>query len=230
LKLLAIVPGKEFPADDKSKALRKAVFEESPKGSKGCLLVSILLFLAGAIGVWTTFRDQGKDISGIASMVAIVGISLILVNVYQFLVAKKIQMAQTWIESKTVSPGNRVPCGLVFQVNRPVEVQCASATVIGKEVVVRKSGYTRSGQNISHTLCEKKHELKLPVKNVPARVPIRVQGEVSVPEDAPFSFDLVKEFGGGIKLSWNVEFRIEMKNWPDWFYRQEITVLPGNSI
>jgi hypothetical protein len=62
---------------------------------------------------------------------------------------------------------------------------------------------------------------------VPARVPIVAEGEVVIPSTTPFSFDEVKEFGGGIALTGTIEFRVEVRSSPDCVHREPILVVPG---
>jgi len=56
-------------------------------------------------------------------------------------------------------------------------------------------------------------------------VPIRVEGNVLIPESAPCSIDLI-ELNNRMAIKWEIEFVIEMKKWPDWIYFADITVQP----
>jgi hypothetical protein len=74
-------------------------------------------------------------------------------------------------------------------------------------------------------LCENKQELSIPIKQVPAMVPVEAKGEFVVPADAPHSINLM-DSDEGISLTWQVEFLIEMKRRPDWSHLETIAVQP----
>ena len=63
------------------------------------------------------------------------------------------------------------------------------------------------------------------MKQVPAMVPVEAKGEFVVPADAPYSINLM-DSDKGISLTWQVEFLIEMKRWPDWSHLETIAVQP----
>jgi len=173
-----------------------------------------------------TYQFENDTLLGFALFLAILGLAFLLLSTYSFMVAKRIRMAEARLCSKTVSPGDIVPWSLNFQVNMPVEIKETRATLTCIEEA-GNIGIRASKKTYRKVLYEKRHELQLPVKSIPANVPIQAQGEISVPPDAASSFTLANTFGHGIRVKWSVEFRIAMKRWPDWSYTEEITVLPG---
>ncbi len=205
---------------------KEVIYKESPKGSWGCLIVSLLLFLAGA-GAVAWALQSGKDTwLGFAIFLGAVGLVFILINLYMIMVGKKIGMVEARIGSDKVSPGEVVPCSLVFQVNKPVELKGVQVTLTCREKA-GNVGIRASKKTFLKVLYEKRQELQLPAKQVPANVPIETRGEFFIPSDAPFSFHLANSLGDGIELEWDVEFRIAMERWPDWFCTEKIIVRPG---
>ena len=223
---LAVVPGKGISDEELLEKGKEVVYKESPKSSMGCLLVSLLFFLVGAGAVVETFRS-GKDyLLGFADVIALLGLALILINLYMMMISKRIGMAEARIGSGLVSPGEVVPVSLVFQVKKPVELKGIHVTLTCRERA-GNVGIRASKKTYLKVLYEKRYELQLPVKQVPANVPIETRGEFSIPPDAPLSFFLADSLGNGIELWWDVEFRIEMNRWPDWFCKEKIMVRPG---
>ena len=223
---LAVVPGMVMPEENAKEKSVEVVHKEYPKGSFGCLGVSIALFLAGVVAVSKTYQSQDDTVMGFVVFIVLLSLVFIILNLYAFMVSKRINMAEARIGSSIVSPGDIIPCSLTFQVNKPIELKEVRVTVTCREEAGHV-GIRASRKTYRKALYEKKYELQLPVKEVPSGVPINVRGEISLPPDAPPSFTLANSLGDGIKLKWIVEFRIEMNRWPDWFYAEEITIRPG---
>jgi hypothetical protein len=224
-----IVPGTDMPEETSQEKMSEIVHKELPKGSMGCLGFSLALFIAGVLGAIATYQYACDDsFVGFAFLFALVSLGLIILNLYMFMVSKRINMVEVRIGSGIASPGDIVSCNIVFQVNKQVKLKEVRATLTCREEA-GNIGIRARGKSYKNILYEKRHELQLPVKEVPANVPIFVKGEISVPSDAPSSFVLANSFGSGIKLKWIVECRIEMKWWPDWFHREEITVRSGHT-
>ena len=222
---LIIVPGTVIPEGNSREKSAEVVYKESPRGSFGCLLVSLSLFLAGVFAVIKTYQSANDTVMGFAVFFLLLSLVFITFNVYALMVSKRINMAEVRIGSGVVSPGAVIPVNLTFQVNKSIELKEVRATLTGREEA-GNVGIRASRKTYRKVLYEKKHELQLPVKQVPAGVPIDVRGEISIPPDAPPSFTLANSLGDGIKLKWIVEVRIEMEKWPDWFYAEEITIRP----
>ncbi|MBN2468244.1 MAG: hypothetical protein JXD19_08845 [Deltaproteobacteria bacterium] len=221
---LVVVPGK----GSRGKATQEkhpVIYTESPKGSLGCLVFSLVFFSAGIAAAVKTFQSENDTYLGFALFLALVGLLMILGNVYFLLVSKRIGMAEARIDSGIVSSGEIVPCSLSFQVNSPAEINGVGITLTCREEA-GNVGIRASKKTFQKVIYEKRHDLQLPVKKIPANVPIQTEGEISVPPDAAPSFTVANNLGDGIRVRWNVEFRIEMKRWPDWVHREELTVRP----
>lgn len=220
---VTIIPGDTIPEDSTQTSSPELVRTELPKGSIGCLSFAVVLFLAGLLSSVLAFQSGNDSLFGFVVLFAIVGLGLILFNIYFFMIAERVHMAEVKLASSIVSPGDIIPCSVTFQVNKPTKLKEVRAILLCREesgnVGIRAS--ERTYQNVVY---ERRHELQLPVKLVPANVPIHVSGEIPVPSDAAPSFTLASELGRGIRLKWVAEFRIEMKWWPDWLDREEIIV------
>jgi hypothetical protein len=223
--ILCVVPGKEPPEEDAENEAAEVVYKESPKGSMGCLMFSLLLCAAGVAGAVKLFQSGKDDYAGFGVFVALLALALIFMNLYQMLISKRIAMAEARLGSAVASPGDHVPCSLTFQVKSPVEIDGASVTLTGREEA-GNVGVRASKRSFQKVIYEKRRELELPVKEISANVPIQTRGQIAIPPDAASSFRLVGALGEGIRVRWNVEFRIKMGRWPDWFHRQDISIRP----
>jgi hypothetical protein len=119
-------------------------------------------------------------------------------------------------------PGEKIPCSITFEANIPFEIEKISAVLTGEEFVDFRSS-SSGGQSRKYTLHESRQELPLAVRRVPVKVPYEIRGEVVIPEGIPYSIDLM-DGGKGMALTWEIEFVIEMKWWPDWRHFETITV------
>jgi len=222
---LTVFPEKERPGENLDGKPTEVVYRETPKRSLGCLGISLALFLVGTLGAFKTFSSASETLLGITIFFAVLGLILLIVSLYTFLVSKRIGMAEVRIDSGIVSPGDRVPCSLTFQVNKPVEIKEIHVTLVCREEA-GNVGIHASKKTYRKVISEEKNALQLPDTMVPANVPIEVRGEFSLPPNASPSFTLADNFGNGIALRWDVKFRMAMERWPDWFYNEKITVLP----
>lgn len=222
---LNVVPGKESTDE---KAL-EVIHKEVPKGSMGCLLISLALCATGVFATAKLFHSGKDDSLFLGVLLALVGLALILINAYQMLVSKRIGMAETRIASGLVSPTDIIPCSLTFQANMPIEINGVFVMLRCREEA-GNVGMRASKKTYQQVIFEKSHELQVPIKKLPAKVPIQARGELMVPAHAASSFTLADSLGRGMKVSWNVEFRIKMKRWPDWVHREEITVRPRRTF
>ncbi len=205
----------------------EVVYTQSAKSLKGFLGFSFLLFLAGLFVGWRNSPfTEGTDgdlffFGGVIPMV--LGLALLFCTVWQALVNKRTKKVEVRLGSRVARRGEKIPCSLTFQANLPFEVEQVSATLTAEEIVYFR--HSSSKGNRTFLLYEASHELPLAVKQVPANVPIRVQGDVPVPEDIPCSIDLMKS-DEGMAVRWRLDLNIVMKNWPDWLHLEDITVVP----
>jgi len=223
---LTVVPGTDIPEGELQKTSKEVVYKETPKSSMGCLMGSLLFFLVGAFATVWTFRSGKDSLLGFAGFGAVLGLIFIVINVYMMM-NKRIGMAEARIGSGIVSPGEAVPCSLIFQVNKAIELNGIYVTLTCRERA-GNVGIRASKKTYQKVLSENRLELSLPAKQVPANVPIESRGELLIPPNAPLSFLQMDSLGNGIELRWDVEFRISMNRWPDWFYAEKITVQRGN--
>ena len=154
----------------------------------------------------------------------ILGLVVLLGATYTALVNKRIKKAEVRLGSNQASPGEIIPFSIIFEANIPFEIDKVSATLRGNEIL----DYFRSSSNkkyLKHRLYENRQELPFSVKKVPAKIPVRIEGEVLIPEGVPCSIDLT-ELHNEMAIKWEIEFVIEMKKWPDWIHFEDITVQP----
>ena len=156
----------------------------------------------------------------------VLGLALLFFTTWQALVNKRIKKVEVRLGSRVVRRGDKIPCSLTLHANLPFEIEKVTATLTADEIVdFRRSSSKGSGKFRKHLLYEASQELPLAVKQVPANVPVRVQGDVPVPENIPCSINLM-ESDQGMALRWRLDLNVWMKNWPDWLHLEDITVVP----
>jgi hypothetical protein len=227
---IVVIPVKKTSEAGGPKNSGEVVYTQSARSLKGFFVFSFLLFLVGFFVGWRNSPfAEGTDgglflFGGVIPMV--LGLGLFFCSTWQALVNKRINKAEVRLGSRVVRRGDKIPCSLTFHANLPFEVEKVSATLTAEEIVdFRHSSSKSSGKFRKHLLYEASHELPLAVKQVPANVPVRVQGDVPVPEDIPCSINLM-ESDEGMALRWRLDLNIGMKNWPDWLHLEDITVVP----
>ncbi|MFO7665174.1 MAG: hypothetical protein R6V76_00965 [Desulfobacterales bacterium] len=213
---ISLLSGKRKSNGDESIGSKEVVHSQSPKNLMGCFSFSLILTFAGIYIAWMV------SFFGIIPM--ILGFALLFLTTYQALVNKRIKKIEVKLGSRHASPGEKISFSIIFEANIPFKIDKVSATLRGNEIV----DFFRSTHNkkyLKHRLYENRQELPFAAKTVPTNVPVRIEGEVLIPEGVPCSIDLI-ESGKGMALSWEIEFVIEMKKWPDWVYFEDIAVLP----
>ncbi len=216
---------KEKKADGPEKS-GEVVYTQTARSLKGLFGFSFVLFLAGLFVGWrnSPFAEGTNGnlffFGGVILMV--LGLALLFCTVMQALVNKRIKKVEVRLGSTVVRRGEQIPCSLTFQANLPFEVEKITATLTAEEIVHFR--HSSSKGNRGFVLYEAARELPLAVKQVPANIPVRVQGDVPVPEDIPCSIDMMKS-DEGMAVRWRLDLNIGMKNWPDWLHLEDITVV-----
>lgn len=213
---ITLLSGKRKSDGDESIESKEVVHSQSPKNLMGCFSFSLILTF---VGIYIAWMDL---FFGIIPM--LLGFALLFLATYQALVNKRIKKVEVKLGSRHASPGEKIYFSIIFEASIPFKVDKVSATLRGNEIV----DFFRSTHNkkyLKHRLYENRQELPFEVEMVPTNVPVRIEGEVLIPEGVPCSIDLM-ESGKGLALSWEIEFVIEMKKWPDWIHFEDITVQP----
>ena len=221
---ITLLPGKKIPHGDKAIDSKEVVHKQSAKNLVGCFSFSLIPTFAGIYIAWIALSAEQVDMDlffwGMIPM--ILGVALLFLVIYQTLVNKRIKKVEVRLRSSQASPGEKIPFSIIFEANIPFEIDKVSATLRGNEVL----DFFRSSSNkkyLKHLLFENRQELPLTVKKVPTKVPIRIEGEVLIPDGVPCSIDLM-ELHNEMAIKWEIEFVIEMKKWPDWIHFEDITV------
>lgn len=222
---ITLLPEKRMSHGDQAIGSSEVVHRQSAKNSVGCFSFSIILTVVGIYFTWRAFLAEQEDmdlffLGGIIAM--ILGLIALALLTYSALVNKRIKKAEVILGSRQAGPGDKISFSVTFETNIPFEVEKISATLRGNEII----DFFRSSTNkkyLKHRLYENRQELPLAVKQVPTRVPIRVEGNVLIPEGVPCSMDLM-ELHNEMAIKWEIEFVIEMKKWPDWIHFEDIIV------
>ena len=228
---IILLPGKRASQIERGKGAKEVVHRQSARSLIGCFGFSIALFIIGGIVAWiySPFAETAGDVEGVFFFGGIIplllGLLLIIGVTYQALINKRIKKVEVKLGSGLASPGEKVPCSITFEANIPFEIQKISAVLTGEEVVDFRSPSRGKGQFRKYALQESRQELPLAVRRVPVKVPYEIRGEVVIPEGLPYSIDLMDE-GKGMALTWEIEFIIEMKWWPDWRHIETIVIQP----
>jgi len=221
---ITLIPKKRMPHGEGATGSEEVVHRQSAKNSVGCFSLSLILAFAGIYFTWRAFLVEQKDMDlfFVGGLIALIlGLVALFLLTYSALVNKRIKKAEIILGSRQASPGEKIPFSLTFEANIPFQVDKIRATLRGKEIVDFFS--SKNKKHLSHCLYENRQELPLAVKQVPARVPIRVEGEVLIPEGVPCSMSLV-ELRNEMAIQSEIEFVIEMKKWTDWIHFEHIAV------
>ena len=222
---ITLFPEKRMSHGDETIGSKEVVHSQSAKSLMGCFSFSVILTFAGIYVAWRALFAEQENMDlfffgGIIPM--LLGFVALFFATYQALVNKRIKKTEVRLGSGQAGPGEKIPFSITFEANIPFQVDKVSATLRGNEIVDFFSS-SRNKKYLKHRLYENRQELPLAVKQVPTKVPIRVEGAVLIPEGVPCSIDLM-ESRNGMAIKWEIEFVIEMKKWPDWIYFEDITI------
>jgi hypothetical protein len=227
---ITVLPGKKRSETEGTKTAGEVVHTETARSLKGFFAVSSVLVLVGLYGGWRNSPfSEGTDgglffFGGVIPMV--LGLTLFFFSTWQALMNRRIRRVEVTLGSGVVRAGDKIPCSLTFYANLPFEVERVWAVLRAEEIVdFRHSSSKSSSKSRKHLLYETSHEFPLPGKHVPANVPFCAQGEVPVPENIPYSINLM-ESDQGMAVRWRLEFNLGMKKYPDWLHLEDITVVP----
>jgi hypothetical protein len=216
-----LTPGADARTTADTRSAPPVTHTEAARSLTGCFLLSLVVFLAGAATVWPAIKH---DFLPVAIGILLLGAALLSLCVWQFLVNARIASAATWIATGLLHPGQTVPCSLSFQPRGPFEVEKVSVTLRCTEEAGNLSIHTSKTPTIRHVLHETEFLLPLTPGPMPSGVPVQVQGELTVPPDAPPSLQVAAGLEHGVRVVWQAEFRIVMRRWPDWLHLEDLTV------
>ena len=228
---IIILSSKRASQSQEKKGAKEVVHKQSARNLIGCFAFSIAFFVVGSVVAWiySPFAETAGDVGGVFFFGGIIpmllGLLLIVGVTYQALINKRIKKIEVKLGSGLARPGEIIPCSITFEANMPFEIQKISAVLTGEEVVDFRSPSRGKGQFRKHILHESRQELALAVRQVPVKIPHEIRGEIVIPEGIPYSIDLM-DGGKGMSLTWEIEFVIEMKWWPNWRHIETIDVQP----
>jgi len=222
-----LLSDKRISHRDEAAGSKEVVHSQSAKNMKGCFFSTLILTFAGIYFAWRSFsyEQEGTGLYSLLGIVLItIGFIILFLLTYQALVNRRIKKAEVRLGSRQASPGEKIPFSIIFEANIPFEIDKVGAILRGNEIIDFFHSSTRK-QYLKRHIYENRKELPFAVKKVPTKVPVRIEGEVLIPEGVPCSIDLM-ESGRGMALSWEIELVIEIKKWPDWIHFEDITVQP----
>ncbi len=223
-KIITVLPGKEPPAGYQLKRSpsEHKENEASSQWMKGCLFVCLLFIAFGATALYAIFSEveiRGlPDVFGFVFIFSIIGVVGAVYFTKKLLVSAKISSVQVQLDSAVVTPGDKISCVLSFQGKSALQLENISALLEAKEVVVSGSGKNKSTR--THKVFTKDVELS-PARELYAGQPLRLQKEIQIPQDAPYSIGVYNN-----ALEWNLYFRVRIKRWPDWTHAERLHVVP----
>jgi hypothetical protein len=194
------------------------ILGEPYKGMTGCLLASVA-FLVGGIAIIWVFADSDAGFLGIVpGGFGLFGTVIVLRG---FLVKSKLSNIEVQVGAKEVRAGSELPVSLKFQTRKPVEVQRVSVSLKAWEQVSATDSRRRGTVRVKkHSLFEQEWELFGVRARVQPGFPLTFAENVKVPAHVPASLEL-----RGMRIVWQLEFRIVMPRSPDWWDTQPIIVL-----
>ena len=179
--------------------------------SLGALLILwFLLSLAGGVLRWVALGF------GTAFLV-LPGLFLYRARKHQW-AEKKLGGVDLVVEPRTVRRGDRIRCRLALQPASNVEIQRVGAVLVAEETAVRDD--STAPAVYKHVVHEKETLLAGGMRAGRGR-PVRVEGTLPVPADAPPSFGANYH-----SLAWIVAIRVGVAGWPDWQRRVPVRIRP----
>jgi hypothetical protein len=226
---ITVLPEERNPQDTGAGSPDEVVYTQAARSLKGFFVFSCALLLIGAIVSWRNSPLVEDQVTGVFIFGGIIptllGLAVLFLSTWQALVNRRIKEVEVRLSSRRASPGARISCSVTFQANMPFEVDKVSVVLRGEEILDFRSPSRDDGKLRKHLLHEHEQELALEVKQVSANMPVRAWGDIMVPAGVPYSINLM-ESDEGMALRWQLDFRIEMKKWPDWMHTETITVSP----
>jgi hypothetical protein len=201
----------------------EVVHRETAPRMAGCFLFSLLLLLGGAAGAW---KWAGRDAFPFAVVAALGGLACLALCVYQAMVNRRIASAETRLGARSAPPGGRIPVRVEFHAARSFRVARVVAILRGVEEAGNLSVHTSKTRTVRKVVHEKAFDLACSGVDAPAGVPVWARGEVEVPAGGPCTLALLDGLQRGVRVTWKVEFRIEMERWPDWSHTEDLEVRP----
>jgi len=146
------------------------------------------------------------------------GCIAIFFSLRKILAEKKIGTVKLSWGALTASPGESFPLEIRFTPRHSSALNGITAKLVGVERCVSGSGTNK------HTHTHKLYERTVPLVQacqVTAGRPVRVQGNVPIPQTDAFSFSAHDN-----DLIWSLEVRVDIPMWPDWIEKRVLTVRP----
>lgn len=221
-KPFTVTPGETAPPGYAVSRAPVDYKEAEPAGKfvMGCLGISMLLVFLCALAIYGMVIGwkRADDFIGFAVILGIIGIGGIIYSIKQILVGKKVGSFAFQLDASAVCPGDKINCSLSFQSRGALHIDKITATLQAKEEVVSGSGKSRS----THTknVFTQEHILSQ-TRELFSGQPLRLQKEIPVPQNAPYSIDVSQN-----SLYWTLDVRIVIARWPDWSHTERLFVVP----
>ncbi len=188
-----------------------------------CLLLFFFLPGVGIAGAGVA-KLAGGELEGLfmvpfGAVFAGVAVLVLFLMFRNKIAARKLGDVEVSVKPSTVAAGEVVHVDLTFCPKADIEVNAITATLIGREEVVRGSGTDKT----THT-----HELHREVVELRGKDSIRrlrdmhLSTPLTLPKDAAPTFAASDN-----QLLWKVVVDIDIEGWPDWSWDEPITVLPA---
>lgn len=190
-----------------------------------CAVVFLLatLYVAGmpALSMLETPGEEwgGIEILAVAAFVTLMLFWVLLVPTLRRRFAEsRLGEVTTAVSPQPVAPGAPLTVGLYFSPRASAPIQAIVVTVKGEESVVSGSGTNATTH--TQTLFEEQVTLH-PGGQVEAGRTQKLQGEVNLPADLPYSFHAASN-----AIQYTATFHIDIARWPDWTRTVPISLLP----
>jgi hypothetical protein len=122
------------------------------------------------------------------------------------------------IPERLVRPGQSIPCRVVIQPERDVEIENVRLIVRARETVWRR---TRKRRRPTHRTIRSDERLVEGARSARAGDYVEINGLVDIPTEGPYSLDTSNH-----RVEWHVLVRVALRGWIDQYSEHLITVAP----
>lgn len=190
-----------------------------PKPAEFLIVAAAALLAVGATATATTFGASSPILMGIVVAAVLLLAAAVVVPFRSRIAERRLGRVELVLDDTVVIPGDTIRAALRFEPRADVRIQGATATLRGRERVVRGHGKHRSVRQ--HSFSHAKAPLS---EEMPAAAGRRVTlwAPLPVAPGCPCSFRARDN-----RLDWEVEVRIAVAGWPDWVAVQPIVIVPA---
>lgn len=202
---------------------QQAALEKALVPVAGCLLLFFVLPGVGTAGAGVLMlaggNPEGLFLVPFGLVFAGIAFLFLFLMFKNKIAGRKLGKVDVAVQPRTVTGGSAVHVSLSFCPQADLDVNAITATLVGKEEVVRGAGTDK--KTYTHELYKEVIELR-GKESIRQGRDMQLSTTVTVPADAAPSFAASDN-----RLLWSLVVDIDIEGWPDWSHDEPLTVLPA---